>query len=176
MSMHMEHKSTTSPRHFGLKSSSFQIDRKGNWLFLAQSQNCSKKELEQFCSYFNKNRLYTIIEVLKTKFSPGSQNKFIWTPSTNGLFTTKSTHRMVSSQRTNLSYSPLAATNWKLLQKLKLNLNDRLKLFIWKIAWDIVPSKSRSNLVFSIPKLIQFVLYAMQRMIPFSPLFQLFFC
>ena len=57
---------------------------------------------------------------------------------------------MISSQRTNLSLSPLAAANWKLLWK--LNLNDRLKLFIWKIAWDIVPSKSRLNLVFPIPQ------------------------
>jgi hypothetical protein len=50
----------------------------------------------------------TIREVLKTNFSPNSQNNFIWTPSTNGLFTTKSAHRMISSQRSNLSNSPLA--------------------------------------------------------------------
>jgi hypothetical protein len=91
-----------------------------------------------------------IREVLKINFSYESQYKFIWTPSTNGLFTTKSAYRMISSQRTNLSLSPLAAASWKLLWN--LNLNDRLKLFLWKIAWDFVPSKSRLNSVFPIPQ------------------------
>jgi hypothetical protein len=71
-------------------------------------------------------------------------------PPTNGLFSTKSAYRVISSQRTNLSLSPLAVANWKLLWK--LNLNDRLKLFLWKIAWDIVPSKSRLNSIFPIPQ------------------------
>jgi hypothetical protein len=31
-------------------------------------------------------------------------------------------------------------------------LNDRLKLFLWKIDWDIVPSKSKLNSVFLIPQ------------------------
>ena len=57
---------------------------------------------------------------------------------------------MISSRRTNLSLSPLAVANWKLLWK--HNLNDRLKLFLWKIAWDIVPPKSRLNSVFPIPQ------------------------
>jgi hypothetical protein len=35
---------------------------------------------------------------------------------------------------------------------MEVNLNDRLKLFLWKIAWDIVPSKSRLNSVFPIPQ------------------------
>jgi hypothetical protein len=39
----------------------------------------------------------TIREVLKINFSHVSQNKFIWTPSTNDLFSTKSAHRMISS-------------------------------------------------------------------------------
>ena len=32
----------------------------------------------------------------------------------------------------------------------KLNLNARLKLFLWKIAWDIVPSRARLNCAFPI--------------------------
>jgi hypothetical protein len=92
----------------------------------------------------------TIREVLEINFSSVSQYKFIWTLSINGLFTTKLAHRMISSQRTNLSLSPLAAASWKLLWK--LNLNDRLKLFLWKIAWNIAPSKSRLNSVFPIPQ------------------------
>jgi hypothetical protein len=92
----------------------------------------------------------TIREVLKTNFSPNSQNFYIWTPAANGLFSTKSAHRLISSQRSNPPNSPLTASNWKLLWK--LNLNDRLRLFLWKIAWDIVPSNSRLNTIFSIPK------------------------
>jgi hypothetical protein len=93
----------------------------------------------------------TIREFLKINFSSLSERKFIWTPSTNGLFTTKSAHKLISSsQKTQHSISPLPAANWKILWK--LNLNDRLKLFLWKIAWDIVPSKSRLNSVFPIPQ------------------------
>jgi hypothetical protein len=83
-------------------------------------------------------------------FSSHSTSKFIWTPSANGMFNTKSAHKLISSQRTHLSSSPLPAANWKKLWK--LNLNDRLKLFLWKIAWDIVPSKSKLNSVFPIPQ------------------------
>jgi hypothetical protein len=43
---------------------------------------------------------------------------------------------------------PMSSSQWKLLWK--INLNDILKLFLWKIAWDIVPSKSRLNEVFPI--------------------------
>jgi hypothetical protein len=39
----------------------------------------------------------TIREVLKINFSTLSENKFIWTSSTNGLFLTKSAHKMISS-------------------------------------------------------------------------------
>jgi hypothetical protein len=41
----------------------------------------------------------TIREVLKINFSSQSESKFIWTPSTNGLFSTKSAYKMISSQR-----------------------------------------------------------------------------
>jgi hypothetical protein len=71
-------------------------------------------------------------------------------PFANGLFSTKSAHKLISSQRSHLSNFPLPAANWKKLWK--LNLNDRLKLFLWKIVWDIVPSKSRLNSVFPIPQ------------------------
>jgi hypothetical protein len=92
----------------------------------------------------------TIREVLKINISTHTTSLFIWTPSANGMFNTKSAHKLISSQRTHLSTSPLPAANRKKLWK--LNLNDRLKLFLWKIAWDIVPSKSRLNSVFLIPQ------------------------
>jgi hypothetical protein len=92
----------------------------------------------------------SIREILKTNFSSHSESKFIWTLSANGLFSSKSAHKMISSLRSSHTHSPFPATNWKHLWK--LNLNDRLKLFLWKIAWDIVPSKSRLNSVFPIPQ------------------------
>jgi hypothetical protein len=36
----------------------------------------------------------------------------------------------------------------------KLNLNDRLKLFIWKIAWNLFPTMERLNALFSSPDIV----------------------
>jgi hypothetical protein len=97
------------------------------------------------------NYLFTstsVREILKTSFSFLSQEKHIWTPSSNGSFSTKSAHKLVCSQRVSTASSPFSPSQWKLLWK--LNLNDRLKLFLWKIAWDIVPSRIRLNQVFPI--------------------------
>lgn len=55
------------------------------------------------------------------------------------------------AQPTNLSVpieSPLDSKSWNLLWK--LNLNARLKLFLWKIAWDIIPTKAKLNSIFHI--------------------------
>jgi hypothetical protein len=49
----------------------------------------------------------------------------------------------ITLPRANSSFSPLNPSAWKKLWKLQLN--DRLKLFLWKIAWDIIPTKSRLN-------------------------------
>jgi hypothetical protein len=91
----------------------------------------------------------SITEILKINFSSILEDKLIWTPAANGKFSTKSAHSIISSQRIFPTDIPLSPSQWKLFWK--LNLNDRLKLFLWKIAWDIVPSKSRLNAVFSIP-------------------------
>jgi hypothetical protein len=91
----------------------------------------------------------TIREILKINFSSLLEDKLIWTPAANGLFSTKSAHKLISSQRIVPTVFPLSPSQWKLFWK--LNLHDRLKLFLWKIAWDIVPSKSRLNVIFPIP-------------------------
>jgi hypothetical protein len=90
----------------------------------------------------------SVREILKTSFSSLSQEKHIWTPSSNGSFSSKSAHKLICSQRVSTASSSLSSSHWKLLWK--LNLNDRLKLFLWKIAWDIVPSRIRLNQVFPI--------------------------
>jgi hypothetical protein len=75
--------------------------------------------------------------------------KLIWTSASNGVFSTKSAHKLISNQRIVPTDFPLSPSQWKLF--LKINLNDGLKLFLWKIAWDIVSSKIRLNAVFPIP-------------------------
>jgi hypothetical protein len=56
-------------------------------------------------------------------------------------------------------------------------LNDRLKLFLWKIAWYIVPSRIRLNKVFPIPpaSLVCPLCKVEEDSIPHL-FFQLFFC
>jgi hypothetical protein len=70
----------------------------------------------------------TIREILKINLATTSEEKHIWTISSNGLFSTKSAHNLISSQRYSTTTGPLSAQEWKIFWK--LNLNDRLKLFL----------------------------------------------
>jgi hypothetical protein len=65
------------------------------------------------------------------------------------MFFASSAYRFISSQRVSSYSSPFDLAKWKLLWKLKLNA--KLKLFLWKIAWDIIPSKARLKVVYHIP-------------------------
>jgi hypothetical protein len=87
-------------------------------------------------------------EIQKTVINSSPGSDFIWTPSPSGKFTTSSAYRLISSSRVSSYSSPLEPKHWKLLWK--LNLNARLKLLLWKIAWDILPTKARLNKVFPI--------------------------
>ncbi|XP_059451183.1 uncharacterized protein LOC132181985 [Corylus avellana] len=89
-------------------------------------------------------------EIQKIRISNSPSEEFIWTPSPSGLFTSKSAYNLITTPRISIASSPLTPTQWKALWKLKLM--DRLKLFLWKVAWDIVPSKTRINAVFPIPQ------------------------
>jgi hypothetical protein len=91
----------------------------------------------------------SVKEILKISFASLSLEKHIWTPSSNGFFSTKSAYNLITSQRVSSAISPFSSSQWKLLWN--LNLNDKLKLFLWKIAWDIVPSRMRLNKVIPIP-------------------------
>ena len=53
----------------------------------------------------------TIREVLKTPFANASGEKHLWTPSPNGLFSTKSVHKLISSQRISPDSGPLSTEN-----------------------------------------------------------------
>jgi hypothetical protein len=91
----------------------------------------------------------SINEILSINVTTQTQTKLIWTYSPKSDFTTKSTHHLISNQRHAPTKFPLTSYQWMIFWK--INLNDRLKLFLWKIGWDIVPSKIRLNAVFPIP-------------------------
>jgi hypothetical protein len=79
----------------------------------------------------------TIVEIMK--IAPSLlHDTVLWTPSSSGTFTTKSVHHLITSS-TPASSSPLSQSHWKALWK--LNLNHRLKLFLWKMVWNIIPTK-----------------------------------
>jgi hypothetical protein len=84
-----------------------------------------------------------IKEILKIPISHSLSSNFLWTPSTNGLFSSSSAYRLISNHKTSSSIYPLKPKFWKSL--LKLKLNARLILFLLKIAWDILPTKTRPN-------------------------------
>jgi hypothetical protein len=69
-----------------------------------------------------------ISEILKINVTTQTQAKLIWTFSPKGDFTTKSAHHLISSQRQAPTDFPLTSSQWKILWK--INLNDRLKLFL----------------------------------------------
>lgn len=81
----------------------------------------------------------SISEILKIKIRSANE-ALLWTPSSTGVFSTKSAHRFFTSQRTPIT-SPLQQSSWKLLWKLKLN--HQLCLFLWKMVWNILPTKER---------------------------------
>jgi hypothetical protein len=71
-------------------------------------------------------------EILKIRISTDLEPNYIWTPSSSGLFSTSPAYRLINMQSS--INDPLSPPNhfWK--SSWKLNLNDRLKLFLWKIA------------------------------------------
>jgi hypothetical protein len=61
-------------------------------------------------------------------------DSIIWTLSSTGMFSTKTTHHLITSSPPR---SPLPNLNCK------LKFNHRLKLFLWKMVWNIIPTKVR---------------------------------
>jgi hypothetical protein len=81
----------------------------------------------------------TVQVILKIHLSPAhTQDKIIWAPNKNGEFSVKSAY--IQSQMLNLlNTGPLLRKEWKHLWKIKIY--ERLKLLLWKIVWDILPTK-----------------------------------
>jgi ribonuclease HI len=65
-----------------------------------------------------------------------------------GDFTTSSAYRLITASTSSALSSSVSSLCWKSLWK--LNLNDRLRLFLWKIAWNILPTKDRLSQLFPI--------------------------
>jgi ribonuclease HI len=80
-------------------------------------------------------------EILKIRISDEIGTNYLWTPSTTGKFTVSSAYRFLTEKSSNNASSSAFPQFWQSLWK--LNLNDRLRLFLWKIAWNILPTKER---------------------------------
>jgi hypothetical protein len=91
---------------------------------------------------------HSVREIKKTVISSPLKLEFLWTPSPNGNFLASSAYRFISSLRVSVYSIPFVPAQWKQLWKLKLNA--RLKHFLWKIAWDIIPSKAWLKTIFPI--------------------------
>jgi hypothetical protein len=107
------------------------------WLSLTFSFPPPPLGIPHFCFFlFHPS---TVIEILKIVLFP-LHDLVLWTHSTNDAFSTKSTHHLITSSIP-VTPSPLSKSHWKALWK--LNLNHRLKLFLWKMVWNIIPTKFR---------------------------------
>jgi hypothetical protein len=85
-------------------------------------------------------------EILRIKISRDPGTNYIWTPSCSGRFSSSSAYLSIINSN-NLQVVPLnSGSTWKSIWK--LNLNDRLRLFLWKMAWNILPTKTRLSAIF----------------------------
>jgi hypothetical protein len=91
----------------------------------------------------------SVQEIAKIHISSNTETTFFWTFSTSGRFTASSAYLALQ----NISVSPMmpgtSANFWKSIWK--LNLNDRLRLFIWKIAGNLFPTMEQLNAIFFSP-------------------------
>jgi ribonuclease HI len=96
---------------------------------------------------WNEHLLYALFDqvladaICRLPISEEFTPRYLWTPSCSGRFTTNSVYfAILNNDFTGASLlSP--SLFWKDIWKLQLT--DRLCLFLWKIAWDILPMTSR---------------------------------
>jgi hypothetical protein len=86
--------------------------------------------------------------ILNTRISTDFAPAYFWTPSTSGKFSVSSAYSFITGSNTNTSISPIRPQFWNSIWK--LNLNDRLRLFLWKIAWNILPTMERLGQLFNV--------------------------
>lgn len=83
----------------------------------------------------------SVTNILQIHLPPlSAADRVIWTPDPLGKFSVKSAHKLVISARlATMGESP--PLDWAKLWK--LNIHERLKFFLWKVAWDILPTRIR---------------------------------
>jgi hypothetical protein len=86
--------------------------------------------------------------ILKTRISTELAPAYFWTPSTSGKFSVLSAYSFITGSNTNNSVSPIRSQFWNSIWK--LNLNNRLRLFLWKIRWSILPTNERLGQLFNV--------------------------
>jgi hypothetical protein len=96
-------------------------------------------------SVFNNNTVKAIQNIHLSR-SP-QPNKLCWAPSSTGKFTAKSAYWLDQQPRFE-NLGPLSPAEWKSLWNLKIH--ERLKLFLWKIAWGLLPTMATLNVGFRV--------------------------
>jgi hypothetical protein len=86
--------------------------------------------------------------ILNTRIAMELAPTYFWTPSTSGKFSVSSAYSFITGSNTNTSISPIRPQFWTSIWKLKIN--DRLRLFLWKIAWNILPTTERLSHLFNV--------------------------
>lgn len=71
-------------------------------------------------------------EISKIHISTDSKLHYIWNPSCSGRFSTNSAYLSIIAANSAGPASPISTSYWKAIWK--LNLTDRLRLFLWKIV------------------------------------------
>jgi hypothetical protein len=84
---------------------------------------------------------YLLKKFSKSRITMDPAINYIWVPSTTGNFSVSSAYRFIYDYMSNDASSSNFPQFWKAIWK--LNLNDRLKIFIWKIAWNMLPTRER---------------------------------
>lgn len=81
----------------------------------------------------------SVNSILQIHLPPhGAEDKLVWTPDSKVLFMVKSAYKQNSLDRLS-SLHPSPSINWKKLWR--LNMHERLKFLLWKMPWDILPSR-----------------------------------
>jgi len=92
----------------------------------------------------------SVLEISKIHISLDTQTRYFWTFSTFGKFSTKSAYLQLQESLPALpTLDGVSSSFWKKLWKLKLN--DRSRFFLWKIAWNILPTRERLQSIFLSP-------------------------
>ncbi|GLT53776.1 hypothetical protein SLA2020_270260 [Shorea laevis] len=81
----------------------------------------------------------TVEHILKIHIPLASpSNEWFWAPNSSGLFSVTSAYD-IAADLASLPSGPLSSIDWKCLWKLKLQ--HRLKHLLWKVAWNILPTR-----------------------------------